>query len=138
MATILVVDDDVGCLKLTARILSLHGYQAISAGNGVEALEAMRRGPVELVLLDLMMPVMDGLTFLKTMRAQQAWAGVPVIVLSGIADMEMGRKVRESGVETYLVKSRYTIEELLSEIERQIGQRIPQDPQADGRHSAAS
>jgi hypothetical protein len=52
--------------------------------------------------------------------------------------MEMGRKVRESGVETYLVKSRYTIEELLSEIERQIGQRIPQDPQADGRHSAAS
>ncbi|MDB5174459.1 MAG: response regulator receiver sensor signal transduction histidine kinase [Phycisphaerales bacterium] len=138
MAKILVVDDDAECLKLTSRILTLSGYQAVRAENGLEALDAMRRGPVDLILLDLMMPVMDGLTFLKTIRAEQAWQMVPVIVLSGIADMEMGRRVRESGVETYLVKSRYTIDELLGEIKRQITQGAPQNPQANETPFATS
>jgi CheY-like chemotaxis protein len=127
MPTILVVDDDDGCRKLTAKILGLQGFDTLCAADGLEALGVLRRSRVNLILLDLMMPVMDGMTFLKVMRAEAAWANLPVIVLSGIADMELGRAVRESGVETYLVKSRYTIEDLLQHIEREIAGRP--DPQ---------
>ena len=117
MATILVVDDDPGCRKLTSRILSLHGHRPICAANGVEALGVLKEnGPVDLVLLDLMMPVMDGFTFVNVVREDPAWAGLPVIVVSGIADNAITKRVQESGVQGYLIKSRYGIDDLLEQV----------------------
>ena len=120
MATILVVDDDMGCRRLTAKVLNIHGYTAISAANGLEALDALRREPVDMVLLDLMMPEMDGLTFMRAMRQYPQWAGVPVVVLSGVADFDFARKIKESGVQGYLVKSRYSIDELITQVRKHL------------------
>lgn len=123
MTTILVVDDDLGCRKLTSRILTLNGFGAVVASNGLEALEILRSGNVDLILLDLMMPEMDGLTFVRAMRKNPRWDQVPVVVLSGVADLEVANKVCESGVQGFLVKSRYTIEDLLG----QVRQYLPPD-----------
>lgn len=118
MLNILVVDDDPGCRKLTSRVLKINGYGTTAAGNGLEALEVLRRETVDMILLDLMMPEMDGLEFIAAMRADLRWAQVPVLVLSGVADLELAKKVRQCGVQGYLVKSQYSIDELLGQVHR--------------------
>jgi CheY-like chemotaxis protein len=120
MAKILVVDDDVGCRRLTTRILSAFGYTSVVASNGVEALAVLRRENVDLILLDLMMPEMDGLTFMRVMRGETRWDDVPVLVLSGVADLEVANTVRQTGVQGYLVKSRYSIDDLLNQVRRYV------------------
>jgi two-component system response regulator MprA len=129
MATILVVDDDMGCRRLTSKVLAIHGYSTVVAANGIEALQALDRENVDLILLDLMMPEMDGLSFINVMRQHSEWANVPVLVLSGIADLEVANKVKESGVQGYLVKSRYSIDELLRRVRQQLaGDITTKDP----------
>jgi CheY-like chemotaxis protein len=118
MAKILVVDDDIGCRRLTTRILSAFGYASIVAANGAEALDVLRNEDVDLILLDLMMPEMDGLSFMRLMRRETRWDDVPVLVLSGVADLEVAKTVRETGVQGFLVKSRYTIDDLLMQVRR--------------------
>jgi CheY-like chemotaxis protein len=121
MTKILVVDDDQSCRRLTAKVLSINGYSPVSAANGLEALDALRREPIDLVLLDLMMPEMDGLAFMSAMRKDPQWANVPVLVLSGVADLEFADKVEASGVQGYLVKSRFSVDELLRTVRRHLG-----------------
>jgi CheY-like chemotaxis protein len=118
MAKILVVDDDYGCRRLTSKILSSYGYGSVLASNGLEALDVLRQQDVDLILLDLMMPEMDGLAFMRVMRSEARWADVPVLVLSGVADLEVATTVRETGVQGYLVKSRYSIEDLMGQVRR--------------------
>ena len=78
---ILVVDDERAMRELVGEIL--HEHYAISvATNGAEALDSIRRQPPDAVVLDMMMPVMDGWTFLAACRAQPQLARVPVIVVS--------------------------------------------------------
>ena len=88
-----------------SRVLTI----TISAANGLEALAALDREEVDLVLLDLMMPEMDGLSFMHAMRQHPEWSNVPVLVLSGIADLDVANKVRigRSGLSR---QSRYNIE----------------------------
>jgi len=120
MTKILVVDDDQSCRKLTAKLLSIYGYSPVSAANGLEALEALRREPIDLILLDLMMPEMDGMAFMHEMREHPQWANVPVLVLSGVADLDFANKAEASGVQGFLVKSRYSIDELLTKVRQHL------------------
>ena len=82
MAHVLVVDDDPDLQDALAEAVAIAGHDVRVASNGKEALEVMRRHPVELVLLDLMMPVMDGHQFRAEPKRDPALAGVPVIVVS--------------------------------------------------------
>jgi CheY-like chemotaxis protein len=83
-ATILVIDDDENVRGALDRALGKSGYQVRTAVDGREALELMNSGPVpDLILLDLMMPVMTGFEVLTALRVNEAWAKIPVIVLSG-------------------------------------------------------
>lgn len=81
--TILLVEDDLDVRDALARVLRDEGYCVRAAGNGLQALEALRCSPdVQLILLDLMMPVMDGWAFRAAQRADPGIACIPVIVLS--------------------------------------------------------
>jgi CheY-like chemotaxis protein len=81
---ILVVDDDDSIRELMTIILESQGYEVETAEDGAEALERVRRGsPPSLVLLDLMMPGMDGIAFLRELRSDDDLSGVPVVVISG-------------------------------------------------------
>jgi CheY-like chemotaxis protein len=84
---VLVVDDDPDLREMMAQLLALEGFDASTAANGRDALDRLDAGPIpQVILLDLMMPVMDGRQFLKECRRIPACAGIPVIVLSAASD----------------------------------------------------
>lgn len=87
---ILIVEDDDDIREILAEMLIDTGYQVVTARNGREGLEHLRASspPPALVLLDLMMPVMDGWQLRKEMLSDPALAGIPVVVISGAADVE--------------------------------------------------
>jgi CheY-like chemotaxis protein len=86
---VLVVEDDVDIRQALVEILEDHGFQAVGESNGADALEYLRRAPDLpcLILLDLMMPVMDGATFREAQRNDPRLASIPVVVLSAHRDL---------------------------------------------------
>ena len=81
--TILIVDDDLDIREALQEILEDKGYLACVASNGAQALELLDRAPKPgLVLLDLMMPVMDGYQFLEVFRSKRQFDGIPVVVVT--------------------------------------------------------
>jgi DNA-binding response OmpR family regulator len=79
---VLVVDDDGWVRTTVADVLGYAGYDVVTAHNGAEALAAMRATRPDCVVLDLMMPVLDGRDFLRTYRQERQWASTPVLVMS--------------------------------------------------------
>jgi len=99
---ILVVDDHAGLLQIVARMLSSSGFQVRTAGDGRKALDLFSRMPIALVLTDLEMPEMDGLTLARKMKSSRP--EVPVVMMTG-ADEETIRVVKEDpGVQIVLRK----------------------------------
>jgi DNA-binding response OmpR family regulator len=113
MATILVVDDDPAARKPLARLLKMEGYEVVCAENAIMAMaQAIGRHP-DLILLDVAMPPMDGLTFLFLLRERTFGKDVPVIVLSGHGDAHTMERARKLGVCEFVVKSEYRPRKLL-------------------------
>jgi len=117
--TILVVDDDPDTLEMHARIVQAHSpaRQVLTARNGLEALDVLRREQVDLVLLDLMMPELNGFGVLEAMRERESTREIPVIVLTGqvLTEEDMARLSR--GVVTVLSKGLFTVEETLARVD---------------------
>ena len=88
---ILVVDDDRDIRDSLIETLEDHGFRATGAANGAEALEVLRKSPERpsLILLDLMMPVMDGPEFREEQLKNPSWAEIPVVVISAYSDAEI-------------------------------------------------
>ena len=80
---ILIVDDEVDVTGIFSLLLDMHGYEVTCATNGQEGLASAREAPPDLVLTDLMMPVLDGLEMTRALRADPATASVPVVLMSG-------------------------------------------------------
>jgi len=104
MSHILFVDDDLGTLELIEFVLGQQGHQVSTASSGAEALRAMQDELPDLVLLDLMMPVMDGYEVCRRIRASSRTAHVPIVVLSAKAQVESQIQAFRCGVDGYLVK----------------------------------
>jgi len=79
---ILVVDDDPINRKLIVKILSKKGFDAVEAGNGVEAFSILEKESFDIVLLDIVMPVMDGIEFLKEIKLKPEYLNLPIIILT--------------------------------------------------------
>ncbi|MDH4043769.1 MAG: protein kinase [Gemmatimonadota bacterium] len=103
-ARILVVDDEPGNRDLLQRRLERDGYAVICAGGGREALAAVGREAVDLVLLDMLMPDMDGLAVLQHLKGDPATRDLPVIVISALDDLHAVARCIEAGAEDYLPK----------------------------------
>lgn len=101
---LLVVDDDEGNREMLTRRLIRLGYTVRTASDGLQALAALGSEPVDLVLLDLQMPEMDGFEALLRIRANTQWATLPVIILSASSDIERVARCIELGAEDYLPK----------------------------------
>lgn len=99
--TVLVVDDDRDILDAMREVLEREGYRVLSAANGIEACTVLAAEPVDLILLDLLMPAMSGWEFLDTTAADERLAAVPVIVISA-APHDVG--VERSNVRAVLQK----------------------------------
>jgi adenylate cyclase len=103
-ARLLVVDDNKVNRLLLSRALELQGHHATTAENGRIALEMLRKDPVDLVLLDMEMPEMNGFQVLEQMRADLALRDVPVIVTSSLEGIDNVVRCIELGAEDYLQK----------------------------------
>ncbi len=119
MGTILLVDDDEGLRGVLAFALSSEGHTVIEAVNGREGLDALRASPVDLVITDLKMPVMDGITLLRTMREEENTR--PVIVLTAFGTIEEAVEAMKLGAFNYLTKP-YNRDELRLVVENALEQ----------------
>lgn len=104
-ARVLCIDDEPGVVELMSLILRSQNIQVDGANSGVEGLEAMRQDPPDAVLLDIMMPEMDGWEVYKQMRADQALKHIPVIIVTARNSSFEEVIARErAGVNDYITK----------------------------------
>jgi adenylate cyclase len=101
---ILVVDDNPGNRDMLSRRLVREGYSVDTAANGREALEKLDAGGFDLVLLDIVMPELDGFAVLQRIRAEQRWKEVAVIMISALDEIRSVVRCIEMGAEDYLPK----------------------------------
>ncbi|MBF0565672.1 MAG: response regulator [Nitrospirae bacterium] len=111
---VLCADDEPVNLQLLEALLKSNGYDVILAKNGVEALEIIRREPIDLVLLDVKMPKMDGYEVCRIVKGDARFRNIPVIMLTAFTDKTDRKKVREEGDEAKKEAEAYEAEEFLS------------------------
>ena len=104
MGKILVVDDDQGTTKLLELVLSREGYDVITINNGVDALPTALTHSPNLILLDLVMPSMDGYEVCKIVRAKLQFAHTPIIFFTSVSDVENKVTAFGLGANDYIVK----------------------------------
>ncbi len=114
--TILVVDDEPALRDLIGQMLEIGGYAVQEASDGEEALDMIDENPPDAVILDVMMPEMDGITVCKTLRANPATAVLPVVMLSGKTQREAVAEGLAAGANKYLCKPA-SFEELMNSLE---------------------
>lgn len=120
MTLILIVDDKAIFREPIAAALRASGYETVCASNGVEALDVVRRRKPGLVLLDVAMPEVDGLEMLRRWREDPSLARCPVILLTAVAERDYVVRARELGAHDYLLKSRFSLEEMMRRVERSL------------------
>jgi signal transduction histidine kinase/CheY-like chemotaxis protein len=113
---VLVVDDDVGLRQLLRRMLEPEGYAVLEAENGRVALERLREVSPSVILLDLMMPEMDGFEFVAEVQRHAGWRAIPIVVITA-KDLSRDDHERLNGyVQQILQKGAYSRDELLAEV----------------------
>ena len=116
MGTVLVVDDQLELRTLFQRVLEHAGHSVVAVCNGQEALRVTEAWAPDLMLLDLAMPQMDGLDFLRLARGRPSLTNVPVIMLSGLMTADQAAAARKLGVSDQLLKGEFTTRELRARV----------------------
>jgi Amt family ammonium transporter len=114
--TVLIVEDDEAARALMERTLHAEGYTVLTASNGAEGLDVIRDHHVDLILLDLMMPVMDGFSFVAELRQDSKRSGIPVIVVTAKDLTAEDRGRLEGAVETIVAKESGLTSQLLARV----------------------
>ena len=104
MSTILVVDDSPVIQRLLSLTLQRAGYHVLAVSNGQEALERLGDTAIDLAIVDLAMPEMDGLTLLQTIRSDAIHPQLPVIMLTASGQDQNRLTAREAGANAFLTK----------------------------------
>jgi DNA-binding response OmpR family regulator len=112
--TLLIVEDNASLQNYLKLILE-EKYQIVTANNGVEALEVLEKNKVNLIISDIMMPIMDGYALLKELKENNQYRSIPVIMLTAKADKEDKLNALRIGVDDYLLKP-FDEDELLARI----------------------
>ena len=120
--SILVVEDDPATREMIVRLVEREGWMAVPAENGRRALELLRTFTPSLVLLDLLMPEVDGFSVLREMRAHPKWKDIPVVVVTSLDLTGEVRRLLQQQAERVLQKGRYTTVELLNEVRKAVSE----------------
>lgn len=116
MTKILVAEDDKLISGSLCEALKTAGYEAIPAYDGEEAVAKAKENVPDLVLLDIMMPKLDGISVLWEIKANPATAGIPVVVLTNIGDVDTISKIVEAGAVDYLLKSDQSVDDIIQKV----------------------
>jgi CheY-like chemotaxis protein len=114
--TIMIVEDDSFVMDIYKTKLSQEGFSVVEAENGTEALKKLKTTKPDLMLLDIIMPYMDGLEVLKKMKENEDTKNIPVILLTNLSQKEEVDKGMSLGAKDYLIKSHFTPSEVLEKI----------------------
>jgi CheY-like chemotaxis protein len=118
LGNVLVVDDDDDSREAVARALARSRYAVRAARNGREALIAVATSVPDVIVLDAMMPDMNGIEFLQVIRAYLKWATVPVILLTAYDKGEHIDRAREFQVKSIFLKANYQLSDLITCVSR--------------------
>lgn len=113
---VLVVEDEEILLTALSEELKQEGFDVVGAKDGVEGLEKAAAEQPDLMLLDLVMPRLDGISTLKQMKAQDSTKNIPVVILTNLSDYDKISDALSLGAMDYLVKANYRLEELVAKI----------------------
>mgnify|MGYP001559852829 CR=1 FL=1 len=121
--TILIVEDELSLRNALCDKLTHEGFAVLEAKNGKEGLEVALREHPDLILLDLVMPKMDGMTMMKKLRGENEWSKtVPVIILTNLAgdNDQLLQDINETEPSYYIVKSNWKIEDVVAKIQERL------------------
>jgi DNA-binding response OmpR family regulator len=118
---ILIVEDDSFVVEVYSTKLLEMGYEVRVAQNGEEGLKMIDEEKPDLILLDIIMPVMGGVEMLEELRKKNKVKKIPVILLTNVGEKESIQKVRNLGVQDYLIKSHFTPAEVIEKIKAVLG-----------------
>ncbi len=125
--TILIVEDEPALLKVYAERFSEEGFVVLQAQNGQEGFDAALEGKPDIVLLDILMPVMDGLTMMQNLREQDAWdKTIPIIFLTNLSANEerIMKIITENKPASYFSKSDVTLEAILGIVKEKLESKV--------------
>jgi DNA-binding response OmpR family regulator len=120
-ATILVVEDDRSMRDGLRVTLELEGYNVLTATDGQKAIRCLETSAPDLIVADVKMPHMDGLTFLTKVRENEAWQDIPIIMVTAAADAETKTTAKWRGAQAYMTKP-FDLEDLLATVIRVLAQ----------------
>jgi twitching motility two-component system response regulator PilH len=122
MATILLIDDDQVLLKLYSTRLAADHHKVLTASNGQEGLDIVSKQIPDIVLLDLLMPKLNGFKFIETLNKYPQTKDIPIIVFSSVANQEQFQLLNQLGIKTFLNKIDITPTQLVNVINQQLSQ----------------
>jgi CheY-like chemotaxis protein len=114
MAKILLVEDDPSIYKMYQKAFELEGFETEIAENGQEGLDKVGAFKPDIILLDIMMPTMNGIDMLNQLRADEATKDTPVIVLTNVADIRIANEAFAKGANLSIVKSETEPDQVIS------------------------
>ncbi|HCM36619.1 MAG: hypothetical protein A3J30_01805 [Candidatus Wildermuthbacteria bacterium RIFCSPLOWO2_02_FULL_47_9c] len=121
MKKVLVVEDEQLIADLLQKKLIKEGYYAFAAGDGEAALQQIREERPDIVLLDIVLPRMNGFEVLAELRKDEELRKIPVIIISNSGQPAEIEKAREAGVRDWLIKTEFDPQEVLEKVRRQVG-----------------
>lgn len=114
---ILVIEDEATLQKALVEMLEQSGYEVASALDGERGWELVKEQKPDLILLDIILPKMDGFDVLKNIKGNPETAAVPIIILTNLGDLSNIQKALELGASTYLVKADFHLDDVLKKVE---------------------
>lgn len=117
---ILLVEDDNFLREICAKKLLKQEFVVIEAINGEEALRKIKKTLPDIVLLDIILPVIDGFEVLKKIREYEETKQIPVIMLSNLGQKEDVQKAFDLGANNYLIKAHFTTEDIVNKIKKEL------------------
>lgn len=118
---ILIVEDEESLLDVLRDEFNGAGFEVFKARDGVEGYKMALEKHPDIILIDILMPKMDGSTMLKNLRKNEASTNIPAIVLTNLNDTNTIKEVLESGAYDYLVKSDWVPKDLVKRVQEKLG-----------------
>jgi CheY-like chemotaxis protein len=131
MTKVLLVEDDPLIIRLYEKTLQHEGYEISTADNGLSALEQRPTFTPDIILLDIMMPTMNGVEFLHNMKADPGVASIPVIVLTNVSDSDVTMSAVDAGAALILIKSQTEPDDVVKAVQGVLNKDILQTESLD-------
>ncbi len=120
MKKILIVEDEESVINILSDKFSQEGFEILKARNGEEGLELALEKHPDLILLDIIMPKMDGITMLNKLREDEWGKEVPVVVLTNLSAADKKTKRVEKEVNEYLIKADWKLDDVVKKVEQEL------------------